>query len=414
MPVESDLSSPRKEELRSALEHARRRTLALLDEAPEEFLKVRVHDFYSPIGWHFGHVGRTEEFWIAKTAFGRPCLSDHLSFLFADLPENPKDARTRLPERAEIVEYLESTRVATLAALEEADFDPASPYLRDGYVWDFALQHECQHQETIAEMLQLIRQTRNQEPDPPVLEAKQSVRRTFATIPGGSFVMGSNAWTGYDNERGEHEVDVAPFQLAEAPVTAAEWVEFISEGGYARCELWSEDGWAWRERERAEKPEFWTLRDGRWLTWGAAGLREIHPDEPAMSLSWFEAEAFAHWVGARLPTEAEWEYAARAHGDPSQADCDLCGWGPRPTSGEGIRGLYGGAWEWTSSLFLPYPGFEAFPYDGYSKDHMKGAHRVCRGGSWATSRLLIRPSFRNWYVPKYRQGLLGMRLARDI
>src|SRR5947209_6003062 len=141
-----------KQSLREAMERTRARTLWLLDQVPEEYLKVRVHNFYSPIGWHFGHVGRTEEYWICHKALGLPVVDDHLSFLFADLPENPKDNRVHLPSRAQIVEYLAITRKRALDALSNAELDESSPYLREGYAFDFAVQHECQHQETICEM----------------------------------------------------------------------------------------------------------------------------------------------------------------------------------------------------------------------------------------------------------------------
>src|SRR5262249_14823002 len=153
---------------------------------------------------------------------------------------------------------------------------------------------------------------------------------------------------------------------------------------------------------------------------------------PAGCLSWYEAEAYCRWSGKRMPTESEWEFAAASAplplregagggiadfpwGDepasPEKASFGLNSWGAKPASefapnANGIRGMAGGLWEWTSSQFLPYPGFEAFPYDGYSKDHMKGEHRVCRGGSFATAAPILRCSFRNWYVPAYRQGFL--------
>jgi iron(II)-dependent oxidoreductase len=238
--------------------------------------------------------------------------------------------------------------------------------------------------------------------------------------------MGSDDRHVYDNEKDAHEVRVEAFELASMPVTAAEWCEFMADGGYERRELWTADGWAWRDREGATRPEYW-LEDGRYA--GPAGPREIDPREPVSCVSWYEADTFARWAGARLPTEEEWEYAARGSRSlpypwgsesPEGRACHAMeSWGPvaagRFPSGAspfGILDMAGNVWEWTSTPFLPYPGFEAFPYDGYSKDHMKGEHRVCRGGSWATSARILRSSFRNWYVPSYRQGFLGLRLAR--
>ena len=137
-------------------------------------------------------------------------------------------------------------------------------------------------------------------------------------------------------------------------------------------------------------------------------------------ISWFEAEALARWAGKRLATEAEWEWARRAGDDIGASFRDSRALGsPRPVTDEtpdklGLIAMAGSVWQWTSSKFLPYPGFVAFPYDGYSLDHMKGEHYVCRGGSWATAAPIRRPSFRNWYLPTYRQGFLGMRLAESL
>lgn len=412
---------------------ARERTLWLLSQVPEEFLKRRVHSFYSPIGWHFGHVGRTEEYWIVDKAHGLPVLDSDLTFLFADLPENPKDNRVNLPSREEIIGYLEATRGRTIALLEQAEFTNNAPFMREGYAWDFALQHECQHQETIAEMMQLIQKAQSQEQipalaEPPIWESEFETE--WVSIPAGTFVMGSDEWCGYDNEKGEHEVQVAAFSLAKHSVTSFQWSRFIEAGGYTNRELWSDAGWKWREEEEATMPEYWRELDGAYYFIGPHGLRPIHPNEPASCISHFEAEAFAKWAGARLPTEDEWEYAARGPlslrfpwgqqlPTSDEACYGLVHWSPQPIGGRmkgatpfGVEDMAGQVWEWTSSPFLPYEGFEAFPYEGYSKDHMKGEHRVCRGGSWATSAPILRCSFRNWYVPSYRQGFLGMRLAR--
>jgi iron(II)-dependent oxidoreductase len=386
----------RKREIIHKLKEARERTLYLFASVPDAHLNLRVHDFYSPIGWHFGHVGMTEEYWALTRALGRPPLKPDYTFLFANIPENPKDNRVHLPDRTEIVRYLKQTRRAVLDALETTDLDSEDPLIADGYAWEFAHQHECQHQETIAELLQLL----SRHVTSPVLRegmerlAMQNPPPTeLISIRGGTFLMGSNDRHGYDNEKCAHEVTVAPFQLEKTPVTSAQWTQFMADGGYERQELWTEAGWAWRQAENARCPEYWQpVREGYGYFY-AGGIRGIHPREPVTSLSWYEADAHARWRGLRLPTEAEWEFAAADAGS------------------FGLCNMAGGVWEWTSSPFLPYPGFEAFPYDGYSKDHMDGTHYVCRGGSWASDARILRVSFRNWYVPSYRQGFLGLRCA---
>jgi iron(II)-dependent oxidoreductase len=425
--VRADASSQElKRDLADRLEAARAKTLWLLNQVPEEFLRRRVHSFYSPIGWHFGHVGRTEEFWTIGEALRKPLLDDHLSFLFADLADNPKDNRVNIPDRAGIIRYLEITRDRVLSALNEADLESNSPLLNGGYAWDFAVQHECQHQETICEMLQLIQRELGPRELPAPIPWIRGVKTEMIHLQGGMFTMGSADAFAYDNEKQPHQVQVAPFSLARTPVTAYDWTEFMADNGYSRQELWSKAGWSWKEVEAADRPEYWLpLTEGH-CAYGPLGVRAIHPDEPVSSLSHHEAEAYAKWAGKRLPTEEEWEYAAGA-GDypwgsqqpgPTKANFGLQNWNPTPTgthpagaTPSGIQDLAGQVWEWTSSKFLPYPGFIAYPYDGYSKDHMRGEHYVCRGGSWATAAPILRRTFRNWYVPTYRQGLLGMRLA---
>jgi len=450
----------RKADIAARMHAARVVTLRLLDCVPEAFLRVRVHDFYSPVGWHFGHIGMTEEQWACVRACDLPPLDERLSFLFANLPENPKDGRVHLPTRAEIVAYLAQTRQSALAALANADLDRTDdPLVANGYAWEFALQHECQHQETVSELLHLIQGAVYVEEQSAagkigasnkkgkgvskgdlahLLWAKAGgVTKDLINLPGGTFVMGSDAPAAYDNEKPAHTVTVAPFALARTAVTVGEWRAFIADGGYGRLSLWTPDGWAWRCAQNPRHPEQWRETEhGGYVYIGAHGPRSLQADEPVSGVSWYEADAFARWAGARLPTEAEWEFAARFdpqtgasrtypwgddEPDTSRAcyekpDGQVASVGKRPdgASASGILDMAGGVWEWTASPFLPYDGFNAFPYDGYSKEHMDGRHFVCRGGSWATAAPILRASFRNWYVPTYRQGFLGVRLARDV
>ncbi len=421
----------RKADIAARLAVVRNRTLWLLDQVPDEFFRRRVHSFYSPIGWHFGHVGRTEEYWVISAALKRPVRDEHLTFLFADLPENPKDNRVHLPSVEEIKRYLADTRCDVLEALEQADLETDDPYFADGYAWEFALQHECQHQETIAEMLCLIHRELdpNELPkDAAVPEWRNGVLLEKLTVPGWKFIMGSNDRHGYDNEKGEHQILLDSYVVDKYPITSFQWSEFIADKGYETESLWSPEGWQWRQEEQATQPEYWKTVDGVRCMIGPQGLRPIHPDEPASCLSWHEADAYCRWADRRMLDEAEWEYIAGAGGRkypwgdelPTETTAvnALRSWHPEPVGQHadgqcllGVEDLAGNVWEWTSSKFLPYPGFEAFPYDGYSKDHMKGEHRVCRGGSWATADPILRKTFRNWYVPTYRQGFLGLRCA---
>ncbi|MER3496736.1 MAG: hypothetical protein C4320_08215 [Armatimonadota bacterium] len=424
------VTDPRKAAIQLRLEATRARTLALLERVAEADLPRRIHEFYSPPGWHFGHIGRTEEAWVLSGGTDEDSTDDRLAFLFTDRPDNPKSARVHLPPRDGIVAYLARTRERTLEALDRADLDTAG-LLNEGYAWVFADGHECQHQETIAELLHLLARTDHPpQPDgPPLMSAGDS---RMVELPGGKFLMGSRALEAYDNEALPHEVSVRPFRLAANPVTVAEWNAFRADRGPHRRELWSDNGWQWRQQNGGTEydaiPEYQSTAT---QTYGLTGLRPLAPDQPVMGIGAHEADAFARWRGLRLPTEAEWEFAAsRIPGlfpwgdhaaDENHAVFGLTPEGPMSITAapqgrtpDGIGHLAGNVWEWTASAFLPYPGYEAFPYDGYSKAHMDGLHRVCRGGSWATSPAILRRTFRNWYVPGYRQGFLGLRLAGDL
>jgi gamma-glutamyl hercynylcysteine S-oxide synthase len=199
----------------------------------------------------------------------------------------------------------------------------------------------------------------------------------WISFPAGPFSIGApDGGFAYDNERPRHVRELPAFQIARRPVTNGSWMRFSEGGGYERREWWSDEGWAWKEEyDTTHHPDV------------AAG----HPNAPACHVSWFEADAFARAHDARLPTEAEWERAA--------------------TSGQ-LTGI-GGAWEWTASDFLPYPGFRAYPYREYSEVFFGERYRVLRGSSWATDPRVATPTFRNWDLPQRRQIFAGLRLARE-
>ncbi len=235
------------------------------------------------------------------------------------------------------------------------------------------LRHELQHTETMRQTMALAGLLPAGEPP---LEALTD-ESTWIDVPAGAFEMGAGAdWFAYDNERPRHTVELPAFQIALRPVTEGDWRNFGEEGGYERRALWSPEGWAWmRERE--------DVRDGRAST--------LHPAAPICHVSWFEAEAYAKSVQARLPTEAEWEKAA---------------------SLGGLAGV-GQVWEWTASRFGGYPGFVAHPYREYSEVFFGKDYRVLRGGSWASDPRVATLTFRNWDLPIREQIFAGLRLARD-
>jgi iron(II)-dependent oxidoreductase len=256
-------------------------------------------------------------------------------------------------------------------------------------------------------------------------------------VPGGEFTMGTSteAWA-LDNERPAHPVHVSAFVIDAAPVTNGQYAEFIAAGGYAEPRWWSEAGWRHRIDAGLEAPLFWRRDgEGRWWRRRFGVLEPVPEDEPVMHVCFHEAAAYAAWAGRRLPTEAEWEKAARW--DPASGRSRRYPWGdedptpehanlgqrhlrpapigayPKGASPLGVHQLIGDVWEWTSSGWHPYPGFQVFPYPEYSQVFFGGDYRVLRGGSFGADRSVIRATFRNWDHPVRRQIFSGFRCARD-
>jgi iron(II)-dependent oxidoreductase len=241
------------------------------------------------------------------------------------------------------------------------------------------------------------------------------------------------AWA-YDNERPAHEATVAPFHLDAVPVTCGSYAAFVADGGYRDRRWWSDAGWAWRTEAGLAHPEFWRADGDGWTVLHFGSHRPLLADEPVAHVCWYEADAYARWAGKRLPTEHEWEFAASW--GPDGRKCRWP-WGDEPPDAEranlgqrhdrpapvgsypagvsrwGVHQLVGDVWEWTASAFGPYPGFRSFPYREYSEVFFGSEHKVLRGGSWATSPLALRSTFRNWDYPIRRQIFAGFRCARD-
>jgi gamma-glutamyl hercynylcysteine S-oxide synthase len=424
---------PLKSALAEELDGARRRTLELLAPLSDEELVKQHSPLMSPLAWDLAHTGHFEELWLLRRIAGERASDGRFDRIY-DAFESPRAERPELDllSPAEARAYIGGVRTRVLEVLEEVDLHAGERLLRDAFVYHMIIQHEHQHQETILATLQLRdgAYPLEDEPDPPL----EPPARAEVPVEGGPFVMGTDdeSWA-YDNERDAHEVDVPAFWIDTVPVTNAGYLEFVEAGGYADRRYWSDDGWAWRTETDAQHPQFWSL-DGEW-TRRRFGQREAVPaEEPVQHVCWFEADAYARWAGKRLPTEAEWEKAATwdpNHGkqrypwgdeDPAPRHANLGQRRFRPAAtgsfadGEspwGCRQLLGDVWEWTSSDFLPYPGFEAFPYREYSEVFFGSEYKVLRGGSWATQPVVARATFRNWDYPIRRQIFAGFRCARD-
>lgn len=341
------------------LDSARRFLQQALAEVPTRLWARQPSPTYSPIGWHLGHVAAVQTSWLLPDEpqrYGR----------FFDPTATAKPERVRLPAAAKLRSWLEEVLERARAAVRAGRVQRV-PGLPASFLVQHVAQHELQHAEHIRVVAALFEHRLHRMP--PALRVRSADR---IELGGGRVLVGSAVPArAYDNERPQHEVELRPYWLDRAPVTAGEFSRFVTAGGYRERRNWSKNGWAWRGKNDVRAP---------------LGFEEQQPDAPITCISWYEADAYARWRGARLPTEFELE-AARV-----------------PPAG---------VWEWTSSWFLPYPGFRPYPYEGYSTPWF-GTHRVLRGGSWATSPDLVRPSLRNWYDPWFREGPTGFRCAGGI
>jgi iron(II)-dependent oxidoreductase len=418
---------------------ARARTLLLIAPLTDEELHAQHDPLMSPILWDLGHIAHFEELWLTRNLAG-PIEFVEMPGLYNPF-EHSRSARAALPlpRKSECIQIMDEIRGRVLARLAMTDLDPGQPLLRDGYVYRMVLQHEYQHNETILQTLQL-KLGRPYSPaarrDVPVGSATPSGLGAMVRFPGGLVEIGTDdRMVAYDNERSRHAVVLAPFWIDRNPVTNGDFFEFITAGGYRHPAYWSDAGWEWVSQAGVEAPKYWTLVDGEWVTRSMDRVGPVNPANPVCHVSYYEAEAFARFAGKRLPTEIEWEAAASWNpetgakqtypwGEQSPtndlANLDQLTFGTAPVgsyqrnlSPIGCYGMIGDVWEWTSSDFGAYPGFESFPYREYSQVFFGSEYKVLRGGSWATRPGAVRNTFRNWDYPIRRQIFSGFRCARD-
>jgi gamma-glutamyl hercynylcysteine S-oxide synthase len=412
--------SDRRQQLRQQLQACREATLGLFESVDYNTLSRQAHPDFSPIGWHLGHIAYTEAFWILEKCAGQPPQFPQYHRLFA-ADGLPKAERANLPTLPELHEYLDAIRIKVLTYLKTA------PVNQQERLWRWLLQHESQHNETITLVLQLQQakvsgiRDRPQSPTPnPQLPTPNS--QSLILIPAGYFEQGNNSLDALDNERMVHPVYLDDYWIDRYPVTCGQYRQFMQAGGYEESKWWSEAGWQWLQQHPVSKPLYWS-DNPEW------------EDHPVCGVSWYEAEAYANFVGKRLPTEAEWEKAASWNPEleqrctyswgealPTSRHCNHDHWighttpvgaYPAGRSAYGCEDMLGNVWEWTADWFTGYPGFKPFLYAGYSQVYFDGQHKVLRGGSWATRPWALRCTFRNWYHPGVRQILAGFRCAQS-
>ena len=423
--------APDREHIAARLAELRERTLALIGTLSESELRRQPCDALGPLLWDVGHMAHFEELWCIR-ALGAPRVAAPHGFTHAqldhlyDASQQPREHRERLalPNREQSLAYLERVRVDTLAALSKWRAAPEK-LSANGFIWRLMAGHEAQHQETLLQSLEALGLSwslpglRTQAPlGTPVPDLAR------ASVPGGRYPIGSTTHAPYDNERPAFAIQLEAFEIDRYPVSNRRYADFINEGGYARKELWSAEGWAWRESEQIELPLYWDRVGSALRVRRRGGYQELKLSEPVQHVSHHEAEAFARWSGARLPTEFEWETAASF--DPAtgercadrrhrqvrlQSGPSELGQSGTAPSAFGLHDLHGSVYQWTSSPFQGYEGFRAFPYAQYSRVFFGRRYRVLRGSSWAAACELRRDAYRNWDLPRRRQMFCGLRLA---
>jgi len=395
--IATEVTPSSKEAIAKRLAEARLRTLELIRPLDDEQLNRVYSPILSPLAWDLGHIANFEELWLVQAIGGREPLHGELG-RFYDAIENPRKTRGELPilRDAALRAYLADVRERTLEVLEEVEIgaDVEDPLLREGFVYELLIAHELQHNETMLQLLQMVdgcepdaggglRDAGHRSPGQMPVQLDRHFEyppvRAMPRVPepvridGGSFEIGATAQGfAYDNERPRHVVELAPFEIDRTPVSNGAYGDFVEDTGAEPPLYWEKDG------------------EGGWVHTARGRRDPVDSGQPVVHVSWHEADAFARWAGKRLPSEYEWEAAAPE-----------------------LEGV-GQAWEWTSSDFLAYPGFEAFPYREYSAPFFGDEYKVLRGGSWATHRSVMRPSFRNWDLPQRRQIFSGLRCARDV
>ncbi len=421
------------------LQQCRRGTFKLFTDIDYDTFCRQAHPDFSPVGWHLGHIAYTEDLWLLQRCAGlKPVFPEYHQLFAADIL--PKKQRVFLPTLPEVELYLDAVRKKVLDYLEVA------PIEEQERLWRFIIQHESQHCETVAFVLQMQQEKeegrrkkeegrRKKEegrrkkkegilmPNAqfPMPHAPCPITDSAIEIPGGEFYMGSDAAEALDNERSRHLCYLEAYSIDRYPVTCRQYRDFMESGGYQNPDWWSADGWKWLQVEAVSQPLYWSENPA-------------FNNHPVCGVSWYEAEAYCNFSGKRLPSEAEWEKAASW--DATNQTYRIYPWGEEPPNGSlcnhgnniastspvdafpkgasaiGCYDMLGNVWEWTASTFDAYPGFESYPYRGYSQVYFDGEHRVLKGGSWATFPQALRSTFRNWYYPGVRQIIAGFRCAK--
>ncbi|MFN2517147.1 MAG: selenoneine synthase SenA [Pyrinomonadaceae bacterium] len=436
------------------LKDARTRTLELIADLDDEQMIGPRLEIVNPLLWEIGHVAWFQEYWLLRNLHGRAPILAHSDSLY-DSANVVHETRWNLPlpSKADTIRYMQKI-------LDEMidQYDQEHPSTRDNateeavYFLSLALFHEDMHDEAITYARQTLGYPApkcstldglRQRASTDIVQEGAGAQAALndlgdAFIPGGKFLIGNlqDKPFVFDNEMRAHEVHIQPFAISRTAITNDEYAAFVADRGYERRELWAGDGWHWLESTGAKHPVYWKFTEGRWWRRNFNKLVQLEDYLPVLHVNWYEADAFCRWAGRRLPTEAEWEMAASAEPGadgrgissrkrgfpwgkdaptPARANLDGRTMGcvdvrllPESDSAFGCRQMIGNVWEWTASIFMPYPNFVAGPYKEYSAPWF-GDHKVLRGGCWTTRSRIIHNTYRNFYKPDRRDVWAGFR-----
>ncbi|MBT6086923.1 MAG: ergothioneine biosynthesis protein EgtB [Rhodospirillaceae bacterium] len=431
--------------LAAMMQDARSRTLELVSGLSDDQLmgpKIRT---VNPLRWEIGHVAYFYEYFILRELYGRDSLLGPKADELYDSISIAHDTRWDLPLLSldDTLAYMQGVFDVLIERLGDISDDNFASE-QDSFIYQFGVFHEDMHTEAFLWARQTLAYPT------PILTVAADVSEErnagphpgFVNIPGGTFMLGApkSAPFLFDNEKYAHEVKVAPFSIAKAPITNAEFAAFVADDGYTRDDLWSDEGIKWRNDRAIKHPGYW-VEDGP----GEWRMRRFEHDialpdhEPVIHVTWFEAEAYCRWAGVRLPTEIEWEVAALGQptangtlaatkrrypwGDtpptPNHANLDGRALGaidvaalPDGDSAFGCRQMLGNVWEWTADTFNPFPEFSADTYTDYST-MLFGETKVLRGGGWTTRSRMMHGTYRNYFHPDRWNVYSGFRVCRN-
>jgi gamma-glutamyl hercynylcysteine S-oxide synthase len=433
-----------REQLRERISDARERSDALFAMLRPQAIYERPIPERHRLIFYLGHLEAFDWNLLGNRVFGTKTFNPDFDRLFAFGIDPvggglPNDEPSDWPSLAAVPEYVQKIRSTLDEELRGAIFRSNSQS-HDGTSLDLllnvAIEHRLMHLETLAYMLHQLPFDKKIAQASATVVTNSPVQHRMVEIPEGEAALGisrqSEAY-GWDNEFERHTVPVPAFEIDEFMVTNQQYLDFIAAGGYETRGYWNDADWNWKTSNQISHPVFWKQKGDRWV------YRSMFEEVP-LPLDWpvyvshAEASAYARWAGKSLPTEAEWHRAAYATSDGSDRDypwgneapgpnlvnADFVRWDPVPVnalpaaqSAFGVHGMVGNGWEWTSTVFAPFAGFDPFPfYRGYSADFFDGKHFVMKGGSARTAGCMLRPSFRNWFQPHYQYVYAGFRLVR--